>query len=50
MIRGLGPTVPHCPTAYKIIGTAMEVHRKLGPGHREEVYHQAMLKELPEAG
>ncbi len=46
----LDPTVPHHHTAYKIIGIAMEVHNKLGPGHREEVYQQAMLKKLPEAG
>jgi len=47
---GLDATVPHHHTAYKIIGIAMDVHNKLGPGHREEVYQQAMLKKLPEAG
>ncbi|MBI4317482.1 MAG: hypothetical protein HY675_03250 [Chloroflexi bacterium] len=29
---------------------SMEAHNKLGAGHREEVYQQAMLKKLPEAG
>ncbi len=46
----LDPTVPHHQTAYRIIGAAMEVHNELGPGHREEVYQQAMVKRLPEAG
>ncbi len=46
----LDSTVPHHHMAYKIIGVAMAVHNKLGPGHREEVYQQAMLKKLPEAG
>ena len=47
---GLDPTVPHHHTTYRIIGVAMEVHNKLGPGHREEVYQRAMLKRLSEAG
>ncbi len=31
---------------YKIIGLAMEVHNELGPGHREYVYHNAMVAKL----
>ncbi|MBI4317727.1 MAG: hypothetical protein HY675_04490 [Chloroflexi bacterium] len=47
MIGGLGATVPHRHTAFKIIGTAVEVHKKLGPGQRGVVYQQAMLKKPP---
>ena len=31
---------------HKIIGCAMEVHRQLGPGFQEYIYHRAMEKEL----
>ena len=27
----------------QIIGIAMEIHRQLGPGFKERVYHNAML-------
>jgi GxxExxY protein len=33
-----------------IIGCAMKVHRALGPGFLESVYHQALLIELRKAG
>jgi GxxExxY protein len=32
--------------SYKIIGVAMEVHRELGSGFLEAVYHEAMKIEL----
>ncbi|HDZ13042.1 MAG TPA: GxxExxY protein, partial [Bacteroidetes bacterium] len=34
----------------KIIGLAMTVHRKLGPGFLESVYQAAMAYELTKAG
>ena len=36
--------------SYKIIGCAQAVHRQLGPGFPESVYHRALCIELPEAG
>ena len=36
--------------SYSIIGVAMEVHRKLGPGLKEFKYHQAMLEKFRAAG
>jgi GxxExxY protein len=35
---------------HKIIGSAMAVHREIGPGFQEKIYHQAMLRELHEVG
>jgi GxxExxY protein len=35
---------------YKIIGGAIEVHRRLGPGLFESVYHQCMEWELADRG
>ena len=37
---------PWTRLTYKIIGLAMEVHNELGPGHREYVYHNAMVAKL----
>lgn len=32
----------------KIIGVAIKIHKTLGPGFKEEIYHQAMLNDLIE--
>ena len=36
----------HEEITHKIIGSAMEVHRKLGPGFQEYIYHRALEKEF----
>lgn len=38
---------PHSGITYRITGAAMAVHNDLGPGHREIVYHQAMVVKMP---
>jgi GxxExxY protein len=37
---------PHDDLTYKIIGCAMAVHRKLGPGHREQICQRALQDRL----
>jgi GxxExxY protein len=41
---------PHSDITYEIIGAAMEVHNKLGPGHKEIVYQKALSAKMLEAG
>jgi GxxExxY protein len=36
--------------SYKIIGFAMQVHSKLGPGLLESAYHECLAYELTKAG
>jgi GxxExxY protein len=43
-------TGPHEELTYRIIGAAMAVHRRLGPGHREVIYQRALEEELSQAG
>jgi len=38
------------PLTHKIIGSAMKVHRALGPGFLESVYRKALLHEMLKAG
>ena len=36
----------HEEITYKIISCAMEVHKKLGPGYPEYIYHRALIIEF----
>lgn len=40
----------HDPLTKKVIGEAMYVHRTLGPGFLESIYHNALLLRLKAAG
>ncbi len=43
-------SIPHQELTYKIIGAAMQVHSRLGPGLREEHYQRALSINLGELG
>jgi GxxExxY protein len=40
---------PHQDITFRIIGAAMAVHRRLGPGHKEDVYQRALEAEFETA-
>lgn len=46
----LDPTIPHQDITYRIIGAAMRVHNKLGPGYKEAFYQRALHAELAADG
>jgi GxxExxY protein len=46
----LDPKVPHHDLTYRIIGAAMRVHTRLGPGLKERHYQRALTAELRKAG
>lgn len=35
--------------SHQIIGMAIEIHKKLGPGFQEKIYEEALLKEFEKA-
>ena len=41
---------PHEDITYRIIGAAMAVHRRIGPGQKEVVYQRALEAEFEKAG
>jgi GxxExxY protein len=49
-MAGKAIATPYDATTYKIIGSAMAVHRELGPGLRENSYQRALSNALSEAG
>jgi GxxExxY protein len=46
----LGKTVRHKDLTQRIIAAVVQVHRTLGPGFVEGIYHKALLVELRVAG
>ncbi len=44
------PSISHQDLTYRIIGCAMKVHNKLGPGLKEITYHKAMSVHMAEDG
>ena len=41
---------PESALTKKIIGVAIETHKRLGPGFKEKIYQRALEKDLLEAG
>jgi len=44
-----GPLVENDPLTEKVIGCAIRIHKVLGPGFLESIYHQALAHELNKA-
>ena len=43
MDKGLTTDITNNDLAYRIIGAAMEIHNRLGPGCKQEIYQKALL-------
>jgi GxxExxY protein len=41
---------PHSDITYKIIGSALAVHHRIGPGHKERVYQHMLTDEMVARG
>ncbi len=46
----LDPKIPYGDITYKIIGAAIRVHDKIGPGYREVHYQRALTAEMQAVG
>ncbi len=46
----LNPNIPYQDITYRIIGCAMRVHNRLGPGLREKMYQRALTAEMKADG
>jgi GxxExxY protein len=46
----MGGEIPFGDLTYRIIGAAMRVHNRLGPGYKEEHYDRALAAELRDEG
>ncbi len=46
----LDPSIPHADITYRIIGCAMRVQSRLGPGLREKHYQRALTAEMRKEG
>jgi GxxExxY protein len=46
----LDPTIPHQNITRQIIGAAMHVHNKVGPGYQEKHYQRALTAEMRAIG
>ena len=46
----LANNAPHSHITYLIIGAAMNVHSKIGPGHKEAVYQKMLTGEMVSRG
>lgn len=42
-------TAPHEDLTYRIIGAAMVVHSRIGPGHKEAIYQRALEEQFCQA-
>ena len=42
----MDPNVPHSDLTYRIIGAAMRVHNRLGPGLKEKHYQHALTADM----